>query len=273
MKTNNLTSIVKMGILALSCAAFLASCTPETEEVSEPLYTMGDPKNSSPQGSRSFEISSFVWQGEEQASAFEEIKVTFQNNGTVIASSPTQQLPGTWNVGQMDGVQKLFLNFPDAPPLINVLSGIWIVVSLDLDNPQFINDAGDVLQLLPTGETAMSAELQAFNTALLDSIFVVTSFIYQGNEVTDVFSDVSLDFKENNVVTAERFGQQRGGQWMTSETQDGIVLSIQFTAPPAQLTGLNANWDVVSFDGTEAVMEDVDGPPDTGSYFIITMEN
>jgi hypothetical protein len=73
MKTNNLTSIVKMGILALSCTAFLASCTPETEEVSEPLHTMGDPKNSSPQGSRSFEISSIELQGEEQASNYQEI--------------------------------------------------------------------------------------------------------------------------------------------------------------------------------------------------------
>src|SRR6056297_1438023 len=122
MKTNNLTSIVKMGILALSCAAFLASCTPETEEVSEPLYTLGDPKNASPQGSRSFEISSFVLAGEEQASAFEEIKVTFQNNGTLIASAPNQQWLGNWNIGFVDGVQKLFLNFPDAPPLINALT-------------------------------------------------------------------------------------------------------------------------------------------------------
>lgn len=112
MNTHYFNSTIKMAILALGCTAILASCTPETvKEANEPLYTMGDPKSSSPQGSRSFEISSFVWQGEEQASAFEEIKVTFQNNGTVIASSPTQQLPGTWNIGQMDGVQKLFLNF------------------------------------------------------------------------------------------------------------------------------------------------------------------
>ncbi len=33
MKTNNLTSILRMGILALSCTAFLASCTKETQEV------------------------------------------------------------------------------------------------------------------------------------------------------------------------------------------------------------------------------------------------
>ncbi|MCZ4410545.1 hypothetical protein O3Q51_17145 [Cryomorphaceae bacterium 1068] len=273
MKTNHLASIVKTGILALSCTVFLASCTKETQEVVEPLYTLGDPKSPSPQGSRTFEVSSFVLAGEEQASSYQEIEWTFMNNGTVIASSPNQEWPGTWNVGQMDGVQKLFLNFPDAPPLINALSGIWTVVSLDLNNPQFINDAGDTLQIIPTGETVMSLELQALNAFLLDSVFVVADFVYQGNDVTSTFSDVSLDFKGNNVVTAERFGQQRGGQWMTSETQDGIVLTIQFNPPPAPLTGFNAAWDVVSFSDTEIVLEDVDGPPDTGSYLIITMEN
>ncbi len=200
---------------------------------------MGDPKNPSPQGSRAFEIISFEVQGEEQASNFEEIKVTFQNNGTVIASSPNQEWPGTWNVGQMDGVQKLFLNFPDAPPLINALAGIWTVVSLDLNNPQFINDAGDTLQIIPTGETAMFLALQAFNTSLVDSLWVVEEFVFQDNDVTSTFENVIFDFKPNGTVTAQRFGQQKTGQWLSQVDEDGISLTFQFNPPPAALAALN----------------------------------
>ncbi|MGB6037698.1 MAG: hypothetical protein WBG42_15590 [Cryomorphaceae bacterium] len=276
MRTNNLTSIVRMGILIISCTALLASCTTEPEEVVEPLYTLGDPKNSSPQGSRSFEISSFVLAGEEQASAFEEIKVTFQNNGTVIANSPNQQWPGSWNVGFVDGVQKLFLNFPDAPPLINTLSGIWTVVSLDTDHPQFINDEGDVLEFLPTGETIMSLELQAFNTSLLDSLWGVQELVFQDNDVTGTFNDVIFDFKPNGTVIAQRFGQQRIGQWVTGEDEDGISLTFQFNPPPAALAALNREWHLVSSGESQFDLENLEGSPgNPGSlgYLIITMEN
>ena len=276
MKTNNLTSIFRMGILVLSCSAFLASCTTEPEEANEPLYTMGDPKNSSPQGSRTFEISSFEYQGEEQASSFEEIKVTFQNNGTLIASAPNQQWLGNWNIGFVDGVQKMFLNFPEAPPIINALSGIWTIVSLDLDNPQFINDEGDILQIIPTGETAMSVELQAFNTSLLDSLWGVEEFIIQDNDVTTTFDNVIFDFRPNGTVVAQRFGQQKTGQWATSEDEDGISLSFQFSAPPAVLTALNRKWDLVNSSESQFDLENLEGTPgNPGSlgYLIITMEN
>jgi len=276
MKTNKLSSIVRMAILIIGCTTLFASCTKETQEVVEPLYTLGDPKNASPQGSRSFEISSFVLAGEEQASAFEEIKVTFQNNGTLIASAPNQQWLGNWNIGFVDGVQKLFLNFPDAPPLINALTGIWTVVSLDLDNPQFINDAGDTLQIIPTGETAMFLALQDFNTSLLDSLWVIDEFVFQDNDVTSTFENVIFDFKPNGTVVAQRFGQQKTGQWVTHGDEDGISLTFQFNPPPAALAALNRTWNLVNSGESQYDFENAEGTPENPNsldYLIITMEN
>lgn len=277
MKTNNLPSIVRMGILIISCTALLASCTTETEEAVEPLYTMGDPKNSSAQGSRCFEISEFTLEGESVTLNYEEIIWTFQNNGVVIAGSPNQEWSGSWNIGQADGDQKLFLNFPGAPPFIDAVSGIWTIVSSVLTNPQFIKDEGGpnpaTLQFTQTDCAIISPELETLNALLRDSLFIVANFIYEGNDLTDLYSDVIFDFKENNTVIAERFGQQKGGQWMTSETQDGILLTLQFNPPPAPLTNFNAAWTVVSFDSSVIVLEYLDGPPDTGSFYTIELVN
>lgn len=278
MITKNLSSIVKAGILALSCAVFLVSCTTESAEIDEPVLNMGDPKSSSPQGSRCFEILSFVNQGEDETATYEEIKWEFKNNGTVIIRSQSQERSGTWNIGFMDGVQKLSIVWTDSlPPSITVFSGIWTVVSLDPDNPQFIRNEDspnpDMLEFASSGCSFISPELETLNSFLRDSLFVITNFSVDGNDITDVFSDVTFDFKENQSVIAERFGQQKGGQWMTGETADGLTLSLQFNPPPAPLTVLNATWDVVSYDSNGIILEFLDGPPDTGTYYEYTLKN
>lgn len=278
MITKNLSSIVKAGILALSCAVFLVSCTTESAEIDEPVLNMGDPKSSSPQGSRCFEILSFVNQGEDETATYEEIKWEFKNNGTVIIRSQSQERSGTWNIGFMDGVQKLSIVWTDSlPPSITVFSGIWTVVSLDPDNPQFIRNEDspnpDMLEFASSGCSFISPELETLNSFLRDSLFVITNFSVDGNDITDVFSDVTFDFKENESVIAERFGQQKGGQWMTGETADGLTLSLQFNPPPAPLTVLNATWDVVSYDSNGIILEFLDGPPDTGTYYEYTLKN
>jgi len=267
MKTQRFISTIRVAFLALSCAAFLASCTSENEEANEPLYTLGDPKNSSPQGSRCFELTEFTVEGEGIALNYEEIIWTFKNNGTAIAGSPNQVLSGSWSISFVDGDQQLFLDFPDAPPLIDAVAGTWMVVNLGLNNPQFVNDEGDILQFTSTTCPVVSPELEALNAFLEDSIFTVANFIYQDNDITDRFNNITLDFNENDKVIAERFGQQRIGQWLTSETEDGITLILQFNAPPQLLTGFNGVWNIVSFNSTGLIGEYYDGPPATGDYY------
>ena len=256
----------------MSCLAFLASCTTDSEEIDEPVLNMGDPKNMSEQGSRCFEIISFEVEGEEQADSFSDIRWEFRNNGTVIARSPNQERPGSWNIGFDNGVQKMTLTSEDSLPPWPI-AGIWTVVSLDPVNPQFIDDEGDVLEFGTSTCSLISPELETLNAVLRDSLFVVAGFTYQGEDVTESFNDVTLDFNDNNKVIAQRFAQQRNGQWMTSENEDGLVLTIQFDPPPVPLTYFNAAWDVAVFNDTIIELQDIAGPPGSESYLIITMEH
>lgn len=274
MTTKNFISIARTGFLALSCMAFLASCTTDSEEIDEPVLNMGDPKNTSPQGSRCFELTEFTFQGEDQTATYEEIKWEFKNNGVVIARSPNQEQPGNWNIGFLDGVQKLSLTWEDSLPFLFPIEGIWTVVSLDPDNPQFTRNEDspnpDVLGFTSSGCSIISTELETLNATIRDSLFVVSNFIFQNNDVTSLYNNVTFDFKENGTVVAERFGQHRTGQFQTGEDQDGLTVSMQFNAPLLPLTYLNATWDVVSFDDTTIALENLSGPPGSETYLIIT---
>ena len=278
MITNTLPAIVKAGILALSCAVILVSCTTESAEIDEPVLNMGDPKNTSSQGSRCFEIFTFVNQGEDETATYEEIKWEFKNNGTLIVRSQSQVWPGTYNIGIMDGVQRLTMVLQDTfPPMITVLSGIWTVLDLNPDNPQFIRNEDspnpDMLEFASSECSFISPELETLNSFLRDSLFVITSFLQNDVDFTSAFNNVTFDFGQNNKVTAQRNEQQKVGLWVTSQPTGSILhFEIQFNNASLPLSALNATWDVVEVTEDSILLEYLDGPPDTGSYYMITME-
>lgn len=93
--------------------------------------------------------------------------------------------------------------------------------------------------------------------------------------MTSTFNNVIFDFKPNGTVVAQRFGQQKTGQWATHVDENGISLTLQFNAPPAALAALNGEWDVVSSSEGQYDLENAQGTPGNPSsdYLIITMTN
>lgn len=267
MKSTPFFSTLKTGALALCCAALLTACSEEDNDFSESAPTMGDPKNSSPNASRCYTISQFIEDGQNETDDYANIRFEFFNSGNVIARSPNQEWQGSWNIGFDDGVQKLFLNFMGTAPFLNELTDDWAVVSLNQNTPKFVEDGGNNPDILwfqrsdcePTTGPP-SPGLQDFNDNLLGGSWTISSFIDQGvNEAND-YNNVTFTFNEDGTVVAQRFNQQRIGQWTTDEDNAGFELRFQFNGPPG-LNELNEEWDVVNSSATELQLEDV-GPGD-----------
>ena len=276
MTTKRINSIFRVCILALGFTAFLSSCAPEMDEPGDqPKFTMGDPKNDSPQGSRCYTISEFTVEGEDQSIAYSDIVWEFRNNGTFFARTATQEWPGNWNVGVIDGIQKFIMIVDDTlPPTITAVGGIYNVESLNLNLPVFVDDEGDILQFAQTSCDIISPELEALNAFLQDSLVVITSFVRNDNDFTTAFNNITFDFRENNKVIAQRNEQQKAGLWLTSQPIGSLLqFEIQFNNIGNPLAALNAAWEVLEVNENSILLEYLDGPPDMQDYIIITMEH
>lgn len=267
MKTESMFRILKTGTLALCCAALFTACHEDENDVTSSAPTMGDPKSNSPSASRCYTVSQFIEDGEDETDDYANIVFEFFNSGTVVASSPAQEWEGSWFIGFDDGVQQFFLNFSGTTPLLNELTDDWVVVSLSNNNPQFIEEGGgnpDVLQFVlsdcePT-VSPPSPELEGFIDNLTGDAWSVSSFIDAGDDDTNDFANTTFTFNADGTVLAQRFSQQRTGQWAAGEDDGVFELMIQFSGP-ALLNELNEDWKVAGFSSEELQLEDV-GPGD-----------
>jgi hypothetical protein len=73
---------------------------------------------------------------------------------------------------------------------------------------------------------------------------------------------VVFTFNNSNVVTLVRNNTMKNGAYL-SRVDDGVLeVLMNFTAPPSNVTALNEDWKVISYDDNEIQLAD---PFDNGN--------
>jgi len=235
-----------------TCAPSGGGSNPELTEFNSNL--VGDP----------WFIESFIDDGQNEASDYNNVSFTFNADGTVAAQRNNQSATGLWASSFDDGQIELLIQF-SGPGLLNDLNEDWDVISFTTEELQLEDvSPGDsdfiTFSHTPGGGGGSNPELVDFNSNLVGEPWTISSFIDDGQNETNDYNNVTFTFNEDGSVVAQKFNQSRTGSWSTSIDGGQIELEIGFTGP-ALLNELNEDWDVISSSGTQLELEDI-GPGD-----------
>lgn len=128
-------------ILSLSVLFILSSCQNEDD-----INPTNDPQsvNTSLTLASGLRISKMIEEGENRTNLYSPFLFTFTTDGTVIATSSTGNVSGTYRIVPDDDGPELQMDFPDGTVLYE-LSDDWYFLTQDNTTIRF-EDSGDVLE-------------------------------------------------------------------------------------------------------------------------------
>ncbi|MGW9685954.1 hypothetical protein [Flagellimonas sp. 2504JD1-5] len=208
----------------------------------------------------------------DETALFDGMVFNFAADGSATADDSGAITNGTWSTGSGDETElELNLNFGMNVPFDELLED-WDVLEAtdDIIRLKDISGGDGTTDFLTFERNASSNGNGGvdLSTVIVDGTWTVSSYLDDGVDETNNFSDYTFNFVADGSVTADN-GSATNGIWATENGDNKFVLDFGAVTP---LDEFNDDWDVISVSDTQLELRDVSGGSGATDTLIFTKQ-
>jgi len=180
---------------------------------------------------------------------------TFNADGTLSATENGMEQTGTWSVTGSGNTIGLAITIPN----LTDFNGTWNLEEIELEAGEvefelFIGD--DELSFYSAcGTESTSGDTLSDTLTEANSIWMVSSFVDEGDNETAAFNGYQLSFSTSGAVSAQNGNSTTAGTWYSQKNATELVIDFD---TENILDELDEDWKVVSISETQIELEDID---------------
>ncbi|MCT8338606.1 hypothetical protein MG296_00940 [Flavobacteriaceae bacterium TK19130] len=206
--------------------------------------------------------------GEDETCDYVAYEFVFASNQTVTATSDNNTVNGTWSATGSGASLDLNLNFDttgeDDP--FDDLNDDWDVSNFTTELIELIDISGgnggtDYLNFgrnpADCGGTG-TGDVQELMDILVDGMWYVETYLDDGNNETNDYTNYTFDFNTDGTVAIDANGTSESGTWSVGFDDNVLKVTLNL-GPTSPLEELNDDWNVDNYITTRVELFDISG--------------